>query len=629
MFHKGLKRKDNISFWLSLALMVVGFYSASATAVPYYSTINIFPTSIVKTPEILEPDQAFLMSINNTDKNTLSVYWDIAEGYYLYRDKFDFSFQDDEITITAIELSEGVQKNDPEFGNVQVNYNNASARLTLQNINTDIDSALLLVQYQGCKENTICYPPVSKFIPVSLSASANTDILQTDGQFSEQDLITKRLSDSNFWQNIIAFLGFGLLLSLTPCIFPMVPILSGIIVGQNIKPTIIQAFFISITYVIAMASTYAILGIIASLFAFNLQIASQNIWVITAFSSVFVLLALSMFGFYELKLPIPNSWHSKFTGGTGQPTTARSLGNIAAMGALSAIIVGPCVAPPLAGALLYISQTGDTVLGGAALFAMGIGMGTPLLLIGTSGGKLLPKAGPWMESIKHILGILMLATAIWFMERVLPVSLTLMLWALLFIICSTYMKDSLHDPARRIWQKKLWHGVSTAMSIYGIILMVGAASGGDSMLKPLQSLFNQSGRMNVQTLPFRRVKDVDDLRSALYQATYENKLVMLDFYADWCVTCKEIEYKTFTDMNVRSALNDFILLQADVTKNDGLDSTLLKKFDLFGPPAILFFNRQGLEEKSYRLIGFINAEDFIRHVDKIVGKNNKRLNNET
>ena len=584
-------------------------------------------------PGFLDPEEAFIVSAKAVSENVISVQWQIAEGYYLYRDKFQFSIkndnigQSDDLTITDVKLPEGKLKNDPDFGSVWVNYHVVDALLTIQRKEAAASTAELLVNYQGCKEDVLCYPPISKTLSINLIASAVAETTTgADGsaasesktrQFSEQDAITEHLSDDSVLKNILIFFGFGLLLALTPCVFPMIPILSGIIVGQGSSMTTLRSFYMSLTYVIAMALTYAVLGVIAGSFELNLQAASQNIWVITAFSAVFVFLAFSMFGFYELQLP--SSWHSKHSHASGK--LGGTLPGVAVMGVLSAIIVGPCIAPPLAGALLYISQTSDAVLGGMVLFAMGMGLGVPLLVIGTSEGKLLPKTGVWMESIKHIFGVLLLGVAVWFMERVLPGSLALALWSLLFIVTAIYMGALDRSERQSRWQG-LWRGLGLAMLAYGLILMVGAASGGNNMFKPLQGLLNkdQAGDVRSSTLSFQTIKGVDGLQSVLDQAVNEDKYVMLDFYADWCITCKEMEHEAFSDSRVHQMLSNVILLQADVTENDELDKALLKKFSLYGPPAILFFNKQGVEEKSHRLVGFMKTDDFLNHVNEVISE---------
>ncbi len=572
-----------------------------------------------KQAEFLDPEEAFIISAAAVSENVINVQWQIAEGYYLYKDKFQFSLQGDDITITDVKLPEGKLKNDPDFGSVWVNYHAVDAKLKVQRKDVTASVVELLVKYQGCKEDVLCYPPISKTLPINLitNAAGEPDASNLERRaLSKQDVITKHLSDDGFLQNIIIFFGFGLLLAFTPCVFPMVPILSGIIIGQGSSMTTLRSFYMSLIYVIAMALAYAVLGVITGSFKLNLQAAAQNIWVIAAFSGVFVLLALSMFGFYELQLPV--SLQNKLLGASGKQ--AASLYSVAVMGVLSAIIVGPCIAPPLAGALLYVSQSGDAVLGGFVLFAMGMGMGVPLLVIGTSAGKLLPRAGVWMEFIKHIFGVLMLGVAVWFMGRVLPSYLTLALWALLFIVTAIHMGALDRSEKLSKWQG-LWRGLGFAMLVYGMLLIIGAASGSSNIFKPLEGLLskNQADEGRLNTLSFQMIKGIDGLQSALNKAARENKFAMLDFYADWCITCKEMEHGAFSDPRVRQILHKVVLLQADVTENNELDNALLKKFNLYGPPALLFFNKQGIEEKSHRLVGFMDTEDFLRHVNGVIG----------
>lgn len=569
--------------------------------------------------EILDPDVAFIFSSDVAGSSTVLLRWEIEDGYYLYRDNFKFVIDDTEVKPGTAVLPPGKLKEDPDFGNVQVYYRNAEIKLPLIRKSESEQEINLTVTYQGCKEDTICYPPVNKTIPLFLSAAvAGTEkaniaasvIPDSPTIISRQDAISHSLKDSSLLANMLVFLGFGLLLAFTPCIFPMIPILSGIIVGHGHKITSYHAFMLSLVYVLAMSATYAVLGVIAGSFSFNLQAASQNVWVITAFSGVFVLLALSMFGFYELQLPA--SWQTRLNQ-LGNKQKHGSLIGAGVMGMLSAIIVGPCVAPPLAGALIYISQTGDAILGGAALFALGLGMGAPLLVIGTSAGKLLPRAGAWMVTIKKIFGVVMLGVAIWFMERVLPGPVTLLLWSALVIVTALYMGalDTLLPGAR--WQK-LWKGLGMIMLIYGVILVVGAASGSNDVFRPLQGMAYQSETAG--KLPFEMIKTVDDLDRRLADAEFNNRPVMLDFYADWCITCKEMEKYTFPKPEVHAALQDVILLKADVTANDEYDQALMKRFGIIGPPAILFFVR-GEEHRGYRLVGFVKAGDFVEHIKQV------------
>jgi len=578
--------------------------------------------------EILDPDVAFLVEAEINTPESIQLLWRIEDGYYLYRDKFKFALREGpaQISQARVKIPAGKMKEDPTFGKVEINTGDFSIDLPFQRSDTAQSPLTLEIRYQGCKEDSVCYPPITKqlslllpsFIPAAHAATLDNVGMTTDAaNLSEQDAITKKLKGGSLLLNILAFFGFGLLLSLTPCVFPMIPILSGIIVGQGEQITTGRAFTLSLFYVLAMALTYAMLGVIAGSFYINLQATFQNPWVISLFSTVFVALALSMFGFYELQLPAGIQTRLNAVGDKQLDGSAHGA---AIMGALSAIIVGPCVAPPLAGALLYISQTGNALFGGLALFAMGLGFGIPLLIIGSSAGSLLPKAGSWMETIKKVFGVIMLGVAVWFLERILPAQVSLLLWAALLIISAVYLgaMDSMDPEAR--WQR-LWKGLGVILLVYGIILVIGAASGGKSIYRPLQGLNSLTGPAlaDHQPLPFKTIKNLDDLDAALANAGEQGKFVMLDFYADWCVICKEMEEYTFSDARVRPLLKNIVLLQADVTDNDEQDRALLKEFDIYGPPAILFFGTDGKERLSYRVVGFVEADEFATHVKDLTG----------
>ena len=584
-------------------------------------------SSVMADQQLLDPDRAFVMSAVTTGPETIRVYWQIAEGYYLYHDKFSFAVISDEVSIDteAVEIPPGKLKQDPSFGSVEVNVGDVQVDVPLIRQGTAEMPVTLSVAYQGCKEDSICYPPIKKQVPLilsMLSRTAEAATLQTVSNpqsgriMSEQDAITQKLQDSGLLLNILAFFGFGLLLSLTPCVFPMIPILSGIIVGQGEKITSSQAFLLSLVYVLAMAIMYALLGVIAGSFQLNLQAASQNIWAITGFSLVFVALALSMFGFYELQLPAAIQTRLISLSDNQQ---AGTLYGSAFMGAVSAIIVGPCVAPPLAGALLYISQTGNALFGGLALFFMGLGFGVPLLIIGSSAGSLLPRAGAWMDAIKRFFGVIMLGVAIWFMGRVLPGPVVLMLSALLLIVSAIFMGALDRMETGHGWTR-LWKGLGLTMLVYGVVLIVGAASGGQDIFKPLQGLVRTTAVQEQvhAELSFKTIKSVEDLNNELSKASAAGKAVMLDFYADWCIVCNEMERYTFPDPGVHMALKDVVLLKADVTSNDDNDVALMMKFELYGPPAIIFFNKNAEERKPYRLVGFVAADKFIAHIKEAI-----------
>lgn len=580
--------------------------------------------------DILHPDQAFILTVDDSNPARLRLNWDIADGYYLYRDQFQVSADTDTVAIGELEIPPGELEDDLEFGTVAVHRDSVEIIAPLSRAAARPGEFELRVRYQGCKQDSVCYAPITRTFAMAL-APIPTLQAATPGAAGEpppavtrdaapqsaQDAITSRLRDGSLLLNVAAFFGFGLLLSLTPCVFPMIPILSGIIVGHGRRATAMIGFSLSLAFVLAMALTYAVLGVVAGSFHFNLQAAAQNPAVIVAFSGVFVLLALSMFGFYQLQLPA--AWQARLRE-LSDSQRAGSLSGAAVMGSLSAIIVGPCVAPPLAGALLYISQTGDAMLGGAALFAMGLGFGVPLLVIGAAGGRLLPRAGAWMEVVKRIFGVLMLAVAIWFLERVFAGPLTLALWALLLIVTAIYMGalDSL--PRDAGWQR-LWKGTGLALLVYGAVLVVGAAVGGHDPLRPLHGSQLAAGPVQEQaadsSLKFTEIDSASELREALLQASLEGKPVMFYFTADWCVVCKELERYTYRDAGVIRALRNFVLIKADVTANNATDRELLRRFELFGPPAILFFDHEANELVGLRLIGFIEAEDFVEHIKRI------------
>ncbi len=411
------------------------------------------------------------------------------------------------------------------------------------------------------------------------------------------------------------------MLAFTPCVFPMIPILSSIIVGQGDNISTSKAFSLSLVYVLAMAVTYTIAGVIVGLSGENIQIWFQNPWVISVFAGIFVLLSIAMFGFYELQMPssIQNKLNNISSGAKQGSYVGAGI-----MGLLSALIVGPCVTAPLIGALIYIAETGNAWIGGIALFSLSMGMGAPLLAIGTSAGKILPKAGAWMDVVKAVFGVLLLGLAIWMLERILPAPIILLLAGALLIVSAIYLGalEVIKDSATG-WSK-LWKGLGFISLIYGAILVIGASKGSHSLLQPLQSIVsaqqveNNDGHTNSGSgheLPFQIVKGLDGLQTSLVEAANNGSPVMLDFYADWCVSCKEMESFTFSNNKVQKSLDNFVMLQSDVTKNDAQDKALLKELGLFGPPAILFYDSKGIELRNYRIVGFMDAEKFSSHVE--------------
>jgi thiol:disulfide interchange protein DsbD len=488
----------------------------------------------------------------------------------------------------------------------------------------------LETSFQGCSEiHGICYPPVTQKIslelpPPSISGGEklNADLGSESGETSDiflpaQDRIAQVLFNKQGWLTLMAFFGFGLLLAFTPCVFPMIPILSGIIVGQGKNITTRRSFMLSLIYVLAMALTYTVAGVIAGLVGSNLQATFQHPAILIGASLIFVLLALSMFDLYHLQLPghlQSRLFHfsQKQRGGT--------LLGAGLMGLFSALIVGPCVAPPLAGALIYIGESGNALLGGSALFALSMGMGTPLLFLGTSAGKLLPHIGSWLQPVKYFFGVLLLAVAIWLLSRILPHTVIMLLWGTLFLIGAVYLGalETL-GPDATGWSK-LWKGTGLISLVYGTLLIVGAASGSGTAWQPLQGLTvaksaGTSTTTTAENLNFRSVKGSKGLQLALQEA--KDQLVMLDIYADWCVDCKRMEATTFRDPDVRNALRNTILLQTDVTAYDDKDKALLNQFSLYGPPSILFFGPDGAELKRVRLIGMASPQEFLAHLQRV------------
>ena len=564
--------------------------------------------------ELLEPDEAFNFSASINNPQQLILNWRIAKGYYLYQEKIAATIiEPNTLSFGTINFPKGQQKTDEIFGETLVYYDDVTLIAPFSTPLKQQTEITIEVSFQGCADIGVCYPPMKKRLTLSLQASEKTNApskpSSTSQLLSEHDQIANSLFSNTVWLTCLTFLGFGILLSFTPCVFPMIPILSGIIIGHGKDLTTRKAFYLSFSYVFASALTYALFGVLAGLFGSNLQATFQNPWILSFFSALFVLLALSMFGLYQIQLPI--AIQSKLSQ-LSQHQKHGSLWGSAIMGALSTLIVGPCVAAPLAGVLIYIGQTADAVLGGFALFSLGMGMGVPLLIIGVSAGKLLPKAGHWMEPIKYFFGVMLLAVAIWLLERILPASIILVLWAGLLIVSAVYLKvfERLPDNAKG-WYK-LSKGIGAILLIYGIILMLGAASGGSNALKPLAHLsINPKNNTQLHALSFKKIKNTDDLTRELQLAAKNKQFVMLDFYADWCISCKEMEAFTFTDASVQDALRDVVLLQADVTQNDEEDKLLLNKFSLIGPPAILFFDLNSAELKRNRVIGYMGPDDFL------------------
>lgn len=610
-------------FGLLVSLLLIcpaGFASEGAASSPLASIGERLGLGKSE-PVFLEPDRAFVFSADAAGDGAISARWEIADGYYLYRDKFSFRLVESPagMTLGAAEFPPGEFKEDEFFGRMEVFHDPVQARLPVIRQGAAPAAVTLEVGYQGCADQGFCYPPMKRTVSLELpaaGAAAVTGVPPATGAGDTadaplQDRIARSLAEGNLWLNLAGFFGFGLLLAFTPCVLPMVPILSSLIIGQRTQVTTRRAFLLSLSYVLAMALTYTLAGVAAGLFGSNLQAAFQNPWILGGISLVFVLLALAMFDVYQLQLPA--AWQARLGEFSNRQSAGTYLG-AAVMGFLSALVVGPCVAAPLAGILLYIGMSGDALLGGVSLFALSLGMGLPLLVIGTSAGKFLPKAGAWMTAVKAIFGVLMLAVAVWFLDRIVPPQLSMFLWAGLLIGTAVYLGafDRMEQGIQG-W-RRFWKGMGLIVFIYGVLLIIGAAGGGNDPLRPLQGIPLAGGRAipAEAALEFTPVKGVEGLRQAMAGAA--GRPVMLDFYADWCVDCKIMERRTFVDPGVRGALAGVVLLRADVTANDGIDQELLRQLGLFGPPAILFFDADGAELRPFRVIGYTGPEAFARHI---------------
>ena len=579
---------------------------------------------------------AFEYEAIGLDADTILVRFTVAPDHYLYRDHIAFRVvSPNGIDVRAVDLPDGIIKDDPEFGLVPVYRDQVEIPVHVNRPAGGAEALVLEADFQGCEDGAICYPPETRAASLQLEASAEAielpslESLATQGGAfdaraaaagvaveppqSEQDRLARLLTDHPT-RALLAFFVAGLLLAFTPCVFPMVPILSGIIMGEGERLNTRRAFWLSLIYVLAMALTYTVAGVLAGLFGQNLQAAFQNPWIISGFVAVFIALALSMFGFYELQLP--SRWQSKLTEASNQQGGGRLFG-VAVMGVLSALIVGPCVAPPLAAALIVIGSSGDPVLGGSALFALSLGMGVPLLAFGASAGRWVPKAGAWMNAVKAFFGVGLLALAIWMLERIVQGPVILLLWGLLAIGSGVYLGAFERLPEGRTGWPALWKALGVVLIIIGTLELVGALSGGRDWLRPLSGLSRPAGEVSeARELHFDRIKSVDDLDQRL--AAAGGQPTVLDFYADWCVECIRMERNTFPDPGVQALMAEMQLLQADVTENDDIDQTLMQRFSVIGPPAILFFDRSGNEMPAYRLVGYFTPDEFSAHLERVL-----------
>lgn len=571
--------------------------------------------------KFLSLDEAFVLKVEVVDDKAV-VKFDLADKIYVYKNQVSVQIKkNDSIKMGSFTLPKGEEHDGDE---VYLSGQTLLVPLEKTSDESGVKKFELLVNYQGCSGLGLCYEPsTSTFL-----LEVNLDKLKKDGsstqsktvtQKIEQNLATSETSDDliknllaggNIFYIIGGFFIFGLLLSLTPCVFPMVPILSSVIVSHGSGITTKKAFMLSMVYVQAMAITYTVAGVIAGLTGAGVQAAFQTPWVIAIFSGVFVLLALSMFGLFEIQMPqaMQSYLNKKTEGKAGGGYTS-----IAIMGLLSALIVGPCVAAPLAAALGFISQTGDALLGGIALYALSMGMGMPLLIIGTGAGKFMPRPGSWMDAVKSIFGVMMLAVAIWMLSRIIDNSVSMFLWSALIMFTAVSIgafetkSESLCNPCYAAKRS-----IGLIVFFLSVSLFIGSITGASSMFNPLEKLLssnlgNVAAEVSLKENSFKKIHSISELEEIISRS--KGKKIMLDFYAEWCTSCKELEHITFTDAGVKEAWKDYVLIQADVTQNTDDEKALSKKFGLFGPPALIFYDENGQEVKSKRTIGFIEASE--------------------
>ena len=582
-------------------------------------------------PTLLPPDEAFLVAAAMPDAQTVKLDYTLTPDTYLYRDKLAYVVKSPaDVKVAKVDMPAGDVKDDPSFGRTEVYHQNFSANVTLSRALAAGERLVLEANWQGCNEAVgVCYPPIKREFSLAAAGgavaatavAASADAPAEPASESDTSRIERVLKGGSFWPVILTFFGLGLLLALTPCVFPMIPILSGIIAGQKKDLTKMSGFLLSLAYVLGMAITYAIAGVAAALSGTLLSNALQNPVALGIGAGIFVLLAMSMFGFFEIQLP--SFIQSKFSDASNKMKGGNFIG-VFFMGALSAVILGPCVAPPLAAALAFIAQTGNTTLGGVALFVLALGMGVPLLLVGLSAGALLPRAGGWMNAVKYFFGVMMLAIAIYLISPVVPGWVGMLLWAMLLIASAIYLHALDPLPAHATGWSRLWKGLGVVLLIGGLAILLGMLAGSRNLLQPLDvfkggAVGGVAMAAEQKGLAFEKVKDVTGLDARLAQAKADGKAVMLDFYADWCVSCKEMETFTFSDARVQARLANAVLLKADVTANTEADKALLKRFSLFGPPGLIFWNSAGVQS-DYKVIGFEKADKFLASIDSALGK---------
>ena len=606
-------------FWLiSFVILLNLFSQSSAEKVPVANELGSESSQDIsvitlgkesqKVSHPLPVDKAFNLSAILLDNNTLLVRWLVQPDYYLYKDKILFSFED--ASIENINFPESVTKNDEFFGEVSVFNTPLEVKVGLNN--SERDSVLVSIDHQGCWEGGVCYPPQTDRLEVDFEGSKKTPIPIQDMETNNEKIVSEKFQQGGLALFIAAFLA-GLALSWTPCVYPMVPILSGIIIGQKEKPSDFNAVLMSITFVLSMSLAYGLIGASAGYFGsgVNLQAMMQTPWVLFVFSLIFLLLALSMFGFYDLQLPV--GLQTRLTSISNSQSGGSFIG-VSIMGFLSALIVGPCVTPFLATALSYVIAGGSAAKGAASLFAMGLGMGVPLIIICGWGVNALPKAGPWMENVKKVFGFGMIAVALYLLDRVFSPLVSLILWALLFTIAPIMLGVFKNLNKSMSLLNLFFKLTSLLILIYGLMLWLLVAKGDGDIQQPFDTIIYGDKIDSTNSVVFKILEDEAQLNSLIAKTRSNNKILVIKFYAEWCRSCKKLERVVFKDSMVSESLKDSVTYTVDVTKNTQTNQSILSRFSLVGPPAILFF-KDGKEIRSHRIIGEVGAKELTNHLN--------------
>lgn len=606
-------------FWLiSFVILLNLFSQSSAEKVPVANELGsessqnlsviTLGKELQKVSHPLPVDKAFNLSAILLDNNTLLVRWLVQPDYYLYKDKILFSFED--ASIENINFPESVTKNDEFFGEVSVF--NAPLEVKVDLNNSERDSVLVTIDHQGCWEGGVCYPPQTDRLEVDFEGSKKAPIPIQNMETNNEKIVSEKFQQGGLALFIAAFLA-GLALSWTPCVYPMVPILSGIIIGQKEKPSDFNAVLMSITFVLSMSLAYGLIGASAGYFGsgINLQAMMQTPWVLFVFSLIFLLLALSMFGFYDLQLPV--GLQTRLTSISNSQSGGSFVG-VSIMGFLSALIVGPCVTPFLATALSYVIAGGSAAKGAASLFAMGLGMGVPLIIICGWGVNALPKAGPWMENVKKVFGFGMIAVALYLLDRVFSPLVSLILWALLFTIAPIMLGVFKNLNKSMSLLNMFFKLTSLLILIYGLMLWLLVAKGDGDIQQPFDTIIYGDKIDSTNSVVFKILEDEAQLNSLIAKTRSNNKILVIKFYAEWCRSCKKLERVVFKDSMVSESLKDSVTYTVDVTKNTQTNQSILSRFSLVGPPAILFF-KDGKEIRSHRIIGEVSAKELTNHLN--------------